>query len=133
MAEHPAPRSTEVEDSPRTAVIRRPLFRTVLLATVACVALTSYVAWQRLGGTELPRKAEQPTQAALPERRLVPFLIGATQEEAVKLLKREGFELGSVSRVAVPNPDKRGKVDSQRPPHGSAAKPGTTVDLLIGE
>jgi serine/threonine protein kinase len=129
----PPPRSSEIPSSRRASVSRRPLFRTVILATVACVALTGYVAWQRIPNPEAGKKTEKPVQAVLPERKLVPYLIGATKEEAIKLLKREGFEIGGIRVVAVPNPEKRGKVDSQRPSHGSLAKPGTTVDLLIGE
>ena len=127
-APQPPPRSSEIR---RKADARRPRFRTVALATAACVALTCYVAWQRIPGAVPAEKTEQP--APMPERRLVPYLVGATKEEAIRLLKREGFVVGNVSVVAVPDSGKRGKVDSQRPPHGSAAKPGTVVDLLIGE
>jgi len=132
-AKRKSPGSSEIKTPLRASGARRPLFRTVIMATLACFALTGYVAWQRFPGGDAPGKSEMPVQAPLPERRLVPFVIGATKEEAIKLLKREGFEIGAVGVVAVPNPEKRGLVDSQHPTHGSVAKPGTTVDLLIGE
>ncbi len=129
----PPPRSSEIIP-PRSSVdTRRPLFRTVLLATVACIALTGYVAWQRMSPPDRVTRTPQTVPAPLPERRLVPYLIGATKDEAIRLLKREGFEIGNVSVVAVPDSAKRGRVDSQHPAHGSVAKPGATVDLLIGE
>ena len=127
---HGAPRSSEI---PRNGDRRRPLFRTVALATAACLALTAYVAWQRLPATAPDDTIEQAAPAPLPARRLVPYLVGATKDEAIRLLKREGFAIGNVSVVAVPDSGKRGKVDSQHPAHGSVAKPGTAVDLLIGE
>jgi serine/threonine protein kinase len=128
-----APRSSQVQAARRATGSRRSLLGVGVVAIVACLALTGYIAWQRIPAPEAEKKTEQTAPGAMPERRLVPFLIGATTEEAIKLIKREGFELGSVSVVAVPNADKKGKVDSQRPSHGSVAKPGTTVDLLIGE
>jgi len=109
------------------------LVRTALVVMAALVAMTGYVAWERLPGAYAVTKSEIPSPAPLPERRLVPYLIGATKEEAIKLLKREGFEPGNISVVAIPDSAKRGKVDSQHPSHGSVAKPGATVDLLIGE
>jgi eukaryotic-like serine/threonine-protein kinase len=140
--ELPAPETGEQVipgGAPRTSGIsrnvdhRRPSFRTVVIATVACLAFTGYVAWQRLPATATDDKSEQTAPAPLPARRLVPYLVGATKDEAIRLLKREGFAVGNVSVVAVPDSAKRGKVDSQHPAHGSSAKPGTTVDLLIGE
>jgi serine/threonine-protein kinase len=128
-----APRSSQIRGARAARGSRRSLLGVVVVSIVACVALTGYIAWQKLPGAGTPKKIEQPVPAAMPERRLVPFLIGATKEEAIKLIKREGFEVGSVSVVAVPDAEKKGKVDSQRPSHGSVAKPGTTVDLLIGE
>jgi serine/threonine protein kinase len=112
---------------------RRPLVRTVVLAGVACLMLTGYVTWQKAlkGGVKTTRA--EAALAVLPERKLVPYLIGATKEEAITLLTHEGFGVGGVRAVAVPNPEKRGKVDSQRPICGTSAAPGTTVDLLIGE
>jgi beta-lactam-binding protein with PASTA domain len=105
----------------------------MLFATVACLALTGYIAWHRVPDSLAARKIEQTVQSPMSERRLVPYLIGATKEEATKLLKREGFEVGTVSVVAVPNREQRGKVDSQHPMQGSSAKPGSSVDLLIAE
>jgi beta-lactam-binding protein with PASTA domain len=95
--------------------------------------LTGYVTWQKAlkGGVKTTRA--EAALAVLPERKLVPCLIGATKEEAITLLTHEGFGVGGVRAVAVPNPEKRGKVDSQRPICGTSAAPGTTVDLLIGE
>ena len=112
---------------------RRPLVKTAVLAGVACLMLTGYVTWQKaLKGSVKTTRAEAAL-AVLPERKLVPYLIGATKEEAINLLTREGFGVGGVRAVAVPNPGKRGKVDSQRPTYGTSAALGTTVDLLIGE
>jgi tRNA A-37 threonylcarbamoyl transferase component Bud32 len=127
------PRSAEIHPPRRAAGRRRLSVRVIMIATVICLSVTGYVAWRRLPDAYAANRSEQPVQAALPERRLVPFLIGASKDEAIKLLKREGFEPGNISVVAVPDSTQRGKVDSQRPAHGSLAKPGTTVDLLIGE
>ena len=132
-ARRPAPRSSELNPVRHPARAKRTGVRVVLIATFICFAVAGYVAWRRIPDAFAAEKTERTTQAALPERRLVPFLIGATKEEAIKLLKREGFEPGSISVVAVPDSTQRGKVDSQRPTHGSLAKAGTTVDLLIGE
>jgi serine/threonine protein kinase len=132
-AHRPQPRSSELPVHRGRADRRRPLLKTVLLATVACLMLTGYVTWKRVVKADVTVTPREAAMAVLPERKLVPYLIGATKEEAIKLLKREGFEIGGIRVVAVPDPDKRGKVDSQRPSQGSLAKPGTTVDLLIGE
>ncbi|HEX7572885.1 MAG TPA: serine/threonine protein kinase [Bacteroidota bacterium] len=112
---------------------RRPLVRTLVLATVACLMLTGYVTWQRALKADVRTTPVEAATAIPPDRKLVPYLIGETKEEAITLLRREGFEIGGIRVVAVPNPEKRGKVDSQRPSEGSMAKPGTTVDLLMGE
>jgi serine/threonine protein kinase len=112
---------------------RLPVMRTVLIAIVACMMLTGYVAWQKgLKANVRTTHRETPT-VALPEPKPVPNLIGTTKEEATTLLLREGFEVGGVLMVAVPNPENRGKVDTQRPVYGTMAVPGTTVDLLVGE
>ncbi len=129
-AEHASPRTSEV---PLPGGGRRVLVRAALVVMVATVALTVYVAWQRLPGAHAETRTENPAPTPLPERRLVPYLVGATKEEAIKLIKREGLEPGTISYVAIPDSAKRGKVDSQHPSHGSVTKPGTTVDLLIGE
>ena len=110
---------------------RAPLVRTVVVAAVACVMLTGYVTWQR--GLKVRTTHPETATVAPAERRPVPYLIGATKDEAISLLVREGFEVGGVHAVAVPNPANRGKVDTQRPAYGTTAAPGTTVDLLIGE
>ena len=107
--------------------------RIAVLAAVACLAITVVVAWHRV-----PRTAPAPPPrieqvAAVPERRLVPYVIGATKDEAIRLIRGEGFEIGAIRAVAVPDSAARGRVDSQHPAHGSLARPGTTVDILIGE
>jgi serine/threonine protein kinase len=112
---------------------RRPRVRTVALAAVACLMLTGYVTWQRALKAGVKTTHGEAALAVLPERKLVPYLIGATKEDAITLLRREGFEVGGILVVAVPNPEKRGKVDSQRPIYGTTANLGTPVDLLIGE
>jgi serine/threonine protein kinase len=112
---------------------RATILRTVLLATVACMMLTGYVTWQKGLKAGVRTTHRETTTIAPPELKPVPSLIGATKEEAITLLVREGFEVGGVLMVAVPNPENRGKVDTQRPTHGTMALPGTTVDLLIGE
>jgi len=129
----PPPRSSDLRAHRAGAGRRRPLVRTILMATVASLMLTGYVTWQKVLRTDVATNHGSAAMAVLPERRLVPYLIGATKEEAINLLKREGFEVGGIHAVAVPDPAKRGKVDSQRPSHGSLAKAGTAVDLLIGE
>ena len=111
---------------------RLPSSRAVLLAIVVCMMLTGYVTWQKgLKADVRTTHMETSTFAPL-ELKPVPNLIGATKEEAIALLTREGFEVGGVLMVAVPNSEK-GKVDTQRPARGIMALPGTTVDLLIGE
>jgi serine/threonine-protein kinase len=113
---------------------RRPtLVRTVVLATAACLMLTGYVTWQNALKADVKTTRRESVTVAPPERKHVPNLIGATQDEAIALLVREGFQVGGVRVVAVPNPENRGKVDTQRPLSGTMAAPGTTVDLLIGE
>lgn len=132
-ARRAVPRSSELRPPRPAARGKHMTVRVILLATFICLSVAGYVAWRRMPDAFAAVKSEHPVQAALPERRLVPFLIGATKDEAIRLLKREGFEPGSISVVAVPDSTLRGKVDSQRPTHGSLAKQGTTVDLLIGE
>jgi serine/threonine-protein kinase len=112
---------------------RATILRTVLLAIVACMMLTGYVTWQK-GLKANVRTTHRETATVAPqELKPVPNLIGTTKEEAMTLLAREGFEVGSVLMVAVPNSEEKGKVDTQRPVRGIMALPGTTVDLLIGE
>jgi len=128
--------ATAAREAPPTGAVtpqRRPAIRLALLAAVLCVAITGVVALYRAPATSSapPPKREQP--AALPEQRRVPYLIGATRDEAIRLLRREGFEVGAIRPIAVPDSSARGKVDSQHPAHGSIAKPGTPVDILIGE
>ena len=113
---------------------KRPrLLRTVVLAIAACMMLTGYVTWQKALKANVRTIHTESVTVAPPERKLVPYLIGATKDEAIALLKREGFAVGGVRMVAVPNPGDRGKVDTQRPLSGTMAAQGTTVDLLIGE
>ena len=131
--EQASPKTSEMPIPGRANGKRRGLVRAALVAMVVTLVLTGYVAWDRLPGAYAVTRIEHAPPAPLPERRLVPYLIGATKEEAIKLLNREGLELGNISVVAIPDSAKRGKVDSQRPTHGAVAKPGSTVDLLIGE
>ena len=112
---------------------RATILRTVLLAIVACMMLTGYVTWQKGLKANVRTTHRETATVAPPELKLVPNLIGTTKEEAMTLLAREGFEVGSVLMVAVPNSEEKGKVDTQRPVRGIMALPGTTVDLLIGE
>jgi len=112
---------------------RATILRTVLLAIVACMMLTGYVAWQKGLKANVRTTHRETATVAPPELKPVPNLIGTTKEEAMTLLAREGFEVGSVLMVAVPNSEEKGKVDTQRPVRGIMALPGTTVDLLIGE
>jgi beta-lactam-binding protein with PASTA domain len=95
--------------------------------------LTGYVTWQKGLKANVRTTHRETATVAPPELKLVPNLIGTTKEEAMTLLAREGFEVGSVLMVAVPNSEEKGKVDTQRPVRGIMALPGTTVDLLIGE
>jgi serine/threonine protein kinase len=112
---------------------RLPVMRTVLIALVACMMLTGYVTWQKGLKANVRTMHRETATVALPEPKPVPNLIGATKEEATTILLREGFEVGGVLMVAVPNRENRGKVDTQRPVYGTLAVPGTTVDLLLGE
>jgi serine/threonine protein kinase len=113
---------------------RRPrLLRTVVLAMSACMMLTGYVTWQKALKANVRTAHTESVTVEAPVRKLVPHLIGATKDDAITLLKREGFAVGDVRMVAVPNPGDRGKVDTQRPLSGTMAAQGTTVDLLIGE
>ena len=112
---------------------RATILRTVLRAIVACMMLTGYVTWQKGLKANVRTTHRETATVAPPELKLVPNLIGTTKEEAMTLLAREGFEVGSVLMVAVPNSEEKGKVDTQRPVRGIMALPGTTVDLLIGE
>ena len=126
----PAPQRSVHRDRPG----KRPsLVRTVVLAIAACLMLTGYVTWQKALKADVKSIHRETATLAPPEQKLVPSLIGATKDEAIALLVREGFQVGGVSMVAVPNPANRGKVDTQRPLFGTMAAPGTTVDLLVGE
>jgi len=128
--------ATGANEPPATGRMRkpvRPALGIALLAAAVCIAITGVVAWQRLPATPTAPPPKQEEQAALPERRLVPYLIGATRDEAIRLIRREGLEVGAIRAIAVPDSNARGKVDSQHPAHGSVAKPGTPVDILIGE
>ena len=131
---HPyrANRANRADQASRTGR-RATILRTVLLATVACMMLTGYVTWQKGLKANVRTTHRESATIAPPELKPVPSLIGATKEEAITLLTREGFEVGGVLMVAVPNPENKGKVDTQRPARGIMALPGTTVDLLIGE
>ncbi|HUI10528.1 MAG TPA: serine/threonine protein kinase [Bacteroidota bacterium] len=128
-----APPSKELKPAARGAKKSRTGIRIAVIAAVVCMAITGVVAWHRVPPAPAAPPPEKEEQAALPERRLVPYLIGATKDEAIRLIRREGFEIGAIRAVAVPDSSARGKVDSQHPAHGSVAKPGTTVDILIGE
>ncbi len=114
-------------------VVHRPLLRTVVLAATACLMLTGYVTWHNTLRAHVRTPPAQAAMTVPPVLKPVPNLIGGTKEEATRLLRDEGFEIGSIRVVAVPNPGNRGKIDSQRPLYGDMATPGTTVDLLIGE
>jgi beta-lactam-binding protein with PASTA domain len=95
--------------------------------------LTGYVTWHKALKAPAKTTHREIATIAPPELKLVPNLIGATKEEAITVLVREGFEVGGVRVVAVPNPANRGRIDTQRPLCGTMAVPGTTIDLLIGE
>ncbi|HTR99386.1 MAG TPA: protein kinase [Bacteroidota bacterium] len=126
--------ATAQHDAPptgRATPPRRPVHRMVMLAAALCVAITGFIAWYRV--PDAPPAPKKQEQAALSEQRRVPYLLGATRDEAIRMLRREGFEVGAIRPIAVPDSTARGKVDSQHPAHGTIAKAGTPVDILIGE
>ncbi|HTO92822.1 MAG TPA: serine/threonine protein kinase [Bacteroidota bacterium] len=133
-----APRraATNEREAPPTGRVvqpRRPVLRIAMLAALFCVTVTGVIALYRPPGSAATPAPKKQEQAALTEQRRIPYLLGATRDEAIRLLRREGFEVGAIRPIAVPDSTARGKVDSQHPAHGSLAKPGTPVDILIGE
>lgn len=110
-----------------------PLTSSIVVATLVCALLVGYKIREHSVKAVVRVSQTAPVENLEPPPKAVPSVVGATKEEATAILQREGFALGGIRVVAVPNPESRGKVDSQRPVSGAQAKPGSSVDLFIGE
>jgi serine/threonine-protein kinase len=71
------------------------------------------------------------TVAKKPEEVPVPDVTGETQDDAVRILSGQGFEVNT-AREDVPTQDGDGVVLSQSPAGGKQAKPGSEVTITIG-
>jgi serine/threonine protein kinase len=109
------------------------LFRFFVVLTVVCTAALGYLIWDRIMSTGAPENKTGQARGVEEISTQVPNVIGLTKDEAIRILEHGGFVVRGIHRVAVPEPGKKGKVDNQRPDHGTFAKHGSMVDLFIGE
>lgn len=112
---------------------RRPFKSIALSLTVLSTLISGYIMWQRLAVADVPPQRVGEIRPADPVLVQVPKVVGRTEEEANSMLRSSGFLVGRVGVVAVPETGRRWKVDSQRPAHGTTARPGSAVHLLIAE
>ncbi|HUI63633.1 MAG TPA: protein kinase [Bacteroidota bacterium] len=137
LIDAPAPeRSVRPVEAPVRKVKRRrvlPLMSSIVTAVLVCALLVGYKLREHSAKAIVHTNPTVLYENLEPPPKAVPSVVGVTKDEAVAILEREGFSLGGIRVVAVPSPESRGKVDSQRPVPGTAAKVGSQVDLFIGE
>jgi tRNA A-37 threonylcarbamoyl transferase component Bud32 len=128
-----APTSVRISATPKPRVtrLRRPVISIAFAATALFALTAGYFVMQRSAVADVPAQGAGDVRTTESALQAVPSVVGRTEEEAMNILKSNGFQVGRIGVVAVPAREASWKVESQRPAQGTTAKPGSAVHLLI--
>ena len=84
------------------------------------------------GSSQAPGTKISLTVSKGPTTSTVPDVTSLSQSDAQAQLKASGFGVHIVSQP-VPDPDQEGIVQTQDPPGGSQAPPGSVVTIAVGK